>query len=136
MIVAWLVLAAGALAVTGLCVAFAPGWSASRPDETVIRTAAQLDAAIRLQRSHQIAQLQRRLNARGYWVYALLGLAFLMQMAAIAVDRLAHPSIAAISILPALFIVTTGRASRRRVAQRQLDTYVQSEPSSPSASQS
>lgn len=48
----------------------------------------------------------------------------------LAVDHLAHPSIAVISIVPAFFIVLTARASRRRYAQRQLDTYLRSEPSS------
>jgi hypothetical protein len=86
-----------------------------------------------MQRSMRIAELQRRMTARSYWVYALFGLAFLMQMAAIAVDRLAHPSIAAMSILPAFFIVVTGRAARRRDVKRQLDAYVR--PSFSGASQ-
>lgn len=135
MIVAWLVLGAVLLALTGLSVPFVPQRPASGPDVSVIRTAAQLDTAIAIQRTTRISELQRRMTARGYWLYALFGFAFLMQMAAIAVDRLAHPSIAAISILPAFFIVITGRAARRRNAQRQLDAYVRSEPSSPGASQ-
>ncbi len=135
MIVAWLVPGAVLLALTGLCVSFGRPRPASRPDESVIRTSAQLDAAMASQRTMRIFELQRRMTARGYWVYALFGLAFLMQMAAIAVDRLAHPSIAAISLLPAFFIVLTGRAARRRHARRQLDAYVRSEQSSPGASQ-
>jgi hypothetical protein len=73
------------------------------------------------------------MNDRNVWPYALLSLAFLMQVSALAVDHFANPSNAVINVLPAFCIVFAIRASRRRNAKRQLDTYVRSEPSSPTA---
>jgi hypothetical protein len=99
-------------------------------DESSIDTAARLDAAMAIQRATRIVELQRRTTESNYLPYALMGLAFLMQIVALAVDHLAHPSIAVIGTVPALFTVLTARASRRRYAQRQLDTYLRSEPSS------
>jgi hypothetical protein len=64
----------------------------------IIDTAAQLDAAMAIQRSIRIAELQRRMTGRNYWSYALLALAFVLQIAALAVDHLAHPSRVATSI--------------------------------------
>jgi hypothetical protein len=130
MIVTGLVLGAVLLSILGIIAAFIAQRRVPEIDEGSIDTAARLDAVMAIQRSVRIAELQRRMTDRNYWSYALLGLAFLMQMAALAVDHLAHPSIAVINMVPALFIVFTARASRRRYAQRQLDTYLRSEPSS------
>ena len=129
MIVNGLVLGAVLLSILGIIASFITQRRVLALDESSIDTAAQLDAAMAIQRSIRNAELQRRMTDRNYWSYALLGLAFLMQIAALAVDHLAHPSIAAVSIVPAFFIVLTARASRRRYAQRQLDTYLRSEPS-------
>jgi hypothetical protein len=124
MIVSLLVLGAVVLAIAGIVVSFIPRPPVSGLDESGIRTSAQLDDALAIQRSMRIVKLQRRVGNRNYWPYALLCLAFLLQMAALAVDHLAHLSIAAISILPAFCIVLTARAARRRDAQRQLETYL------------
>jgi hypothetical protein len=130
MIVTGLVLGAVLLSITGIIASFIPRRRVLALDESAIDTAAQLDAAIAIQRSIRIAELQRRMTDKNYWSYALLGLAFVMQIAALAVDHLTHPSIAAINILPAFFIVFTSRASRRKYVQRQLDTCLRSELSS------
>jgi hypothetical protein len=130
MIVTGLVLGAFLLSVLGLTASSITQRRVVALDESSIDNAAQLDAAMAIQRSIRMAELQRRMTDRHYLSYALLGLAFLMQMVALAVDHLAHPSIAVTSIVPALFIVLMARASRRRYAQRQLDTYLRSEPPS------
>jgi len=133
MIVTGLVLGAVLLSIVGVVASFISRQRVLALDERVIDTAAQLEAAMAIQRSIRIAELQRRMAARNYWPCALLGLAFLMQIAALSVDRLAHPSIAVISILPAFFIVSASRASQRKNAQRRLDTYLRSESSRPVA---
>jgi hypothetical protein len=130
MIVSGLVLGAVLLSILGLIASFITQRRAVAPDESSIDNAAQLDAAMAIQRSIRMAELQRRMTDRNYLPYALLGLAFLMQIVALAIDHLAHPSIAAISIVPAFFIVMMARASRRQYARRQLDTYLRSERSS------
>ena len=130
MIVTALVLGAVLLCILGLIASFFTQRRVLALDESSIDTAAQLDAAMAIQRAIRIAELQRRMADRNYLSYAFLGLAFLMQIVALALDHLAHPSIAVIGIVPAFFTVLTARASRRRYAQRQLDTYLRSEPSS------
>lgn len=130
MIVTALVLGAVLLSILALIASFIAQRRVLALDESSIHTAAQLDAAMAIQRAIRIAELRRRMTDRNYLSYALLGLAFLMQIVALAVDHLAHPSIAVIGIVPAFFTVLTARASRRRYAQRQLDTYLRSEPSS------
>lgn len=129
MIVVLLVLVAGLLSILAVIVSFVPQGRVSALDQSGINTAAQLDAALAIQRSKRIAELQQRMANRNNWPYALLVLAFLMQMGALAVDHLAQPSIAAASLLPAFCFVLASRASRRRYAQRQLDTYLRTEPS-------
>ena len=130
MIVTPLVLGAVLLSIFGIIASFIPQRRVLVPDDGSIDTAAQLDAAIVVQRAIRVAELQRRMNDRSYLSYALLGLAFLMQIVALAVDHLVHPSIAVIAILPAFVTVLMARASRRRYARRQLDTYLRSGPSS------
>jgi hypothetical protein len=130
MIVTALVLGAFLLSILGLIASCIPQRRVLAPDESSIDTAAQLEAAMAIQREIRIAELQRRMTDRNVLSYSLLGLAFLMQIAALAVDHLAHPSIAVIGIVPAFFTVLTARASRRRYAQRQLDTYLRTAPSS------
>jgi hypothetical protein len=132
-IVTILVLAAAVLALLGIIVSLIPPRPVSGVDESCIHTAEDLDAAMAIQRSMRVAELQRRMANRNYWSYALFGLAFLMQMTAFVVDRFGHPSIAAITILPGFFTVLTARAARRRDAQRQLDTFTGSGRSSPVA---
>jgi hypothetical protein len=129
MIVSALVLAAVLLSILGLIASFITQRRVGALDESSIDTAAQLDAAMAIQRAMRISDLQQRTNDRNHLSYALLGSAFLMQIVALAVDHLAHPSIAVIGIVPAFFTVLTARASRRRFAQRQLDSYLRSEPS-------
>jgi Flp pilus assembly protein TadB len=90
--------------------------------ESTIDTAARLDAALAIQRSLRIAELQRRVAAKSRWPYALAGLALIMQLAALAADHLAHPSIAVMCVAPA-GIVFTVVAARRRRAQRELSRY-------------
>jgi hypothetical protein len=126
MIVTALVLAAVLLSIFGLIASFIPQRRVLAFDESSIDTAAQLDAAMAIQRATRIAELQRRTTESNHLSYALLGSAFLMQIIALAVDHLAHPSIAVIGIVPAFFTVVTARASRHRYAQRQLDTYLRS----------
>src|SRR6202049_2259524 len=109
-----LVLAAVLLAIVGIVVSLIPPRPVSGVDESGIHTAEELDAAMAYQLSMRIAELQRRMANRNYWSYALFGLAFLMQMTAFIVDHFAHPSIAAITILPGFFAVLTARAARRR----------------------
>jgi hypothetical protein len=123
MIVSTLVLAAVLLAIVGIVASFIPPQPVSAVDAREIHTAQELDAALAAQRSMRIAELRRRLTNRNYWSFALFALAFLLQMTAYAVDHFAHASIAAITILPGLFIAVTARASRRRDAQRRLDTF-------------
>src|ERR1700722_16142573 len=130
MIVTALVLGAVLLSILGLIASLFTQRRGRLLDESSIDTPAQLDAAMAIQRAIRIAELQRRMTDRNHLSYALLGLAFLMQIVALAVDHLAQPSIAVIGIVPAFFTVLTARASRRRYAQRQLDTYLRSEPSS------
>jgi hypothetical protein len=132
-IVALLVLGAFLLSISALVLSFIPQRRVPALDESGIDTAAALNDAMAIQRSMRIAVLQQRMSDRSNWSYALLGLAFLLQMAALAVDHFTHLSIAGIGVLPACFFVSTFRASRRRDAQRQLDTYVRSEPSPPLA---
>jgi hypothetical protein len=127
------VLAAVLLAILGIIVSFIRPPPVSGVDESGIHTAEDLDAAVAIQRLMRIAELQRRMASRNYWSYALFGLAFLMQMTALAVDHFAHPSIAAITILPGFFTVLTARVSRRRDAQRQFDTFTRNGRSSPAA---
>jgi hypothetical protein len=124
--VTMLVLAAVLLAITGILVSLIPPRPAPSVDESNIHTAEHLDTAMAIQRSMRIAELRRRIANRNYWSYALFGLAFLMQMAAFAFDHFAHSSIATITILQGIFIALTARASRRRDAQRQLDTFIRS----------
>jgi hypothetical protein len=124
MFVTALVLAAVLLSILGLIASFITQRRVLALDESSIDTAAQLDAALATQRALRIAELQRRTSERNHLPYALLGLAFLMQIVALAVDHLAHPSIAVIGIVPAFFTVLTARAARRRYAQRKLDTYL------------
>jgi hypothetical protein len=126
MIVTMLVLAAVLLAIVGMVVSFIPPRTVSGVDESGIHSAEELDAAMAIQRSTRMAELQRRMANKHYWSYALFGIAFLMQMTALALDHFSHYSIAAITILPGLFIVVTARAARRREAQRQLDTLIRS----------
>jgi hypothetical protein len=133
MILALLVLVAFLLSMIAVIVSFIPQQRVSALDQSGIDTAAQLDAAMAIQRWNRITELQRRMTDRNFWPYALLGLAFLMQMAALAMDQLAHLSITVISVLPVFCIVLAIRASRRRYTQLQLDAYVRSEPSSPTA---
>jgi hypothetical protein len=132
-IVTTLVLAAVLLAILGIIVSLIRPPPVSGVDESGIHTAEDLDAAMAIQRSMRIAELQRRMANRNYWSYALFGLAFLMQMTAFAVDHFAHPSIAAITILPGFFTVLTARAAQRRDAQRQFDTFTRNGRSSPAA---
>lgn len=133
MIVTMLVLAAVLLAIVGIIVSLIPPRQVSGVDESGIHTAEELDAAMAIQRSMRMAELQRRMANKHYWSYALFGIAFLMQMTAFALDHFAHYSIAAITILPGLFAVVTARAARRREAQRQLDTFIRSGRASPVA---
>lgn len=121
MIVASLVLMAFLLSIIALVVSFVRRPRVPASDVKGIFSAAQLDAALDMQRKRRLEELQRRATDRNPWPYALLGLALLMQIAAIAADHLAHPAIAGISILPAFCIVLAVRASQRRYAQSQLD---------------
>jgi hypothetical protein len=132
MIVTILVLAAVLLSILGIIVSLIPP-PVSGVDESGIHTVEDLDTAMAIQRSMRIGELQRRMANRNYWAYALFGLAFLMQMTAFAVDHFAHPSIAAITILPVFFTIVTARAGRRREAQRQFDTLTGNGRSSPAA---
>jgi hypothetical protein len=118
-----LVLGAVLLALVGVAISFVRQRPTPEFDETGIHTSAQLDAASSIQRSTRIAELQRRMTERNYWSYVVFCLAFLMQMTALAVDHLAHYSIAAITILPAFFTVLTARAARRREAHRQFESF-------------
>jgi hypothetical protein len=124
MIVTGLVLGAALLSVFGIVAAFITQRRSLAFDDRSIVTAAHLDAAIEVQRSIRKAELQRRMTGQNYWAYALLGLALLMQVAALAIDHFAHPSIAVISVGPAAFNVLASRASQRRYAQRQLDRHL------------
>jgi hypothetical protein len=133
MIVALLVLTAVLLSIIAIIVSFFPHRRLSTFDESNVDTAAQLEAAMAMQWSKRISELQQRMTDRNYWPYALLGLALLMQTAAVVVDHLAHPSIAVVGVLPAFCVVLVIRASRRRYAQRQLDSYVRRDSSSRTA---
>jgi hypothetical protein len=126
MIVTMLVLAAVLLAIVGIVVSLIPPRPVSGVDESGIHTAEELDAAIAIQRSMRMAELQRRLVNRNYWSYALFGVAFLMQMTAFALDHFTHYSIAAITIFPGVFAAVNARAARRQDAQRQIDTLIKS----------
>ena len=121
MIVALLVLGTTLVALTGIAISLVRQRPEPGFDESAIRTATQLNAALSIQRSMRIAELQGRITKRNYWSYGLFGLAFLMQMAAVAVDHLRHPAIACITVLPAFCTVLAARASQRRQAQNQLD---------------
>ena len=120
MTVAMLVLGTALLCILGLLATFMPQRRVPGLDESSISAAEQLDVARAIQRKMRIAELQRRVANRNWLAYALLGMALLMQIAALAADHLAHPSIAAVSVVPAFFIVLSAQASRRRDAQRQL----------------
>jgi hypothetical protein len=130
MTVTALVLGAVVLSMIGIIAAYISQRRVPALDERSIDNAAQLDAALAIQRSIRIAELQRRVTEENYWSFALLGVAFVMQITALALDHLTHPAIAAISILPSFFLVLTIRGSRRKYAQRQLDTYLRNESSS------
>ncbi len=129
MIVTALVLGAVLLSILGIVASFFTRRRVLALDENSIDTAAKLDTAMAIQRAIRIAQLQRRMTDGNYLSYTLLGCAFLMQMVALVIDHLAHPSIAVMGITPAYFIVLTARASRRRYAQRQLEAFLRSERS-------
>jgi hypothetical protein len=133
MIVTSLVLAAVLFSLIAVVVSFVPSRRLSAFDESAITDPAQLDAAMAIQRSNRIAELRRRTTKQNYWVYALFGIALLAQMAALAVDHFAHPSISAVSILPAVSVVLTRQASRRRYAKRELDACVRKHSSMPGA---
>ncbi len=90
---------------------------------STIDTAAGLDAALAIQRSLRIDELQRRVADKSRLPYALVGLALILQLAAMAADHLAHPSIAVMSVTPAC-VVLTADAARRRRAQRELYAYL------------
>ena len=124
MIVTMLVLAAVVLAIIGIAVSLIPSRRSSGIDGSEMHAAEEMDAAMAMQRSMRIAELQRRLTTGNYWSYALFGLALLTQITALVVDHFAHPSIAAITILPGFFIALTARAARRRDAQLQLDALI------------
>lgn len=124
MIVAMLVLVSVLTALIGIAFSFFRPRPISAIDESEIRTAQQLDAAMTTQRSIRVAELQRRMVNRDYFVYAIFGLALLIQLTAYAVDHFSHPSIMAISILPGFFTGLTVRSARRRDAQRQLDAVI------------
>ncbi len=131
MIVALLVLVGVLLSIVAIIVSFYPRPRVIPLDGNGVNTAAQLDAAMAIQRSERLKVSQRRLTDRNIWPFALLGVGLLMQMGALAVDRLAHPSIAVLTTLPAFFILLTARASRRREAQRQLDALVRRDSTAP-----
>jgi hypothetical protein len=133
MIVTMLVLAAVLLAIVGIVVSLIPPRPVSGVDESGIHTAEDLDAAMAIQRSMRMAELQRRLANKNYWSYALFGVAFLMQMTASALDHFTHYSIAAITIVPGVFAAVNACAARRRDAQRQIDTLIKSGTASPGA---
>src|SRR3979409_1993174 len=105
MIVASLVLVAVLLSIIALVGSFNRQPRELVSDKTGICNAVQFDAAIEMQRAKRIEDLRRRATDRSPWRYALLGLAFSMQIAAVAVDHLAHPAIACITILPAFCTV-------------------------------
>jgi hypothetical protein len=96
MIVTLLVLGAVLLSILGIVALSIAPRRMFALDDSSIHTPAQLDAAMSIQRTMHIAELQRRTTDTCYLSYALLGLAFLMQMVALAVDHLAHLSIAVI----------------------------------------
>jgi hypothetical protein len=133
MFVTMLVLIAVLLAIVGMVVSLIPPRPVSGVHESGIHTAEDLDAAMAIQRSMRIAELQRRMARKNVWSYALFGVALLMQMTAFALDHFAHYSIVAITILPGVFTAVTARAARRRDAQRQLDTFIRSGKASPVA---
>jgi len=126
MIVTAFVLGAVLLSILGIILSFVTRRRTRVPDESSIDTVAQLDAALAIQQAIQIAELQRRMTDRSYLAHALFALAILMQIIALVLDHFAHPSIAAMGILPGFVIVVMARASRRRYAQRQLEAYLRS----------
>lgn len=64
MVVTILVLATVLIAIVGIIVSFIPSRSVSGVDEGRIHTAKDLDAAMAMQRSMRIAELQRRITNR------------------------------------------------------------------------
>jgi hypothetical protein len=133
MIITSLVLTAFSLSVIAVVAAFTPFRRLSPFDESDITDPAHLDAAITAQRSRRVAELQKRTTQQNYWSYALLGIALLAQIAALAMDHFAHPSITTVSILPVLSVVFAREVSRRRYAERELDAYVRTQSSVPRA---
>jgi hypothetical protein len=131
MTIVLVVLAAGLLSITAIVLSFIPLRTVSAVDSTGIDTVAALDEALATQRSMRIAALQQRMIDRSNWSYALLGIALLLQIAALVLDRFTHIAIAVIGILPPFFIVFAACASRRRETQHQLDAYLRSHPPMP-----
>lgn len=135
MIVPGLVLGAFLLSVLGIFAAIFVPWHerVQRREfalaENSIDTAARLDAALANQRALRIAELQRRMTERDPLPRALVGLALIMQLAALAVDHLAHPTIAVMNVAPAFLVVAAGTARRRR-ARRELARYLRDQPTS------
>jgi len=77
MIVTLLVLGAVLLSILGIVALSITPRRMFALDDGSIHTPAQLDAAMLIQRSMHIAELQRRMTDTNYLSYALLGLAFL-----------------------------------------------------------
>jgi hypothetical protein len=74
MIVTALVLGAVLLSIFGIIASFIPQRRVLVPDDGSIDTAAQLDAAIVVQRALQVAELQRRMTDRKLFVVRTLGI--------------------------------------------------------------
>ena len=121
MVISMLVLVSVLLAFIGITLSFIRPWPIAVIDESEIRTAEQLDAALRTQRAMRISELRQRMATRDYLLYAIFGSAMLLQMTAYVVDHFAHPSIMAITLLPAFFTAFTVRSALRRDAQHQYD---------------
>jgi hypothetical protein len=124
MTIALVVLAASLLSIAAIVLSLIPLRTVAAVDPTGIDTDAALDEAMATQRAMRIATLQQRMIDRSNLSYALLGIALLLQIAALVLDGFTHIAIAVIGILPSFFIVFAACASRRREAQYQLDAYL------------
>jgi len=122
-----LVLGATLLSIASITTCFVRQRRSSPVDELILDSVADVDRALKEQRSARIQELQRQLKERNVLPYALLSIALFMLAAAFATDRPPPPSLAPLTLLPAAFFAVAAGASRRRKIQSLLDAESQSD---------
>ena len=100
--------------------------------ENTIATPSQLDSAIAKLRLARRGQLERQMRGGGHWPLILIVAAALLLLTALVYDHYRHPWIVTL-FLPGIGSVAGARASRIRVARRELEKLDRDERAMPAA---